>query len=99
MRPRSILVRSLPVQAGVKQSAGSLRNDTGSTRYEITFGTSRSLLVRLRQFVFYLLVAYVASMTIPVAFYGTRVGLDPSWSYAMNYFPGSDYKYGTDIVF
>jgi hypothetical protein len=55
--------------------------------------------MRLRDLTFYLLLAYLALMTLPLAFNATSTGLDPSWSYATNYFPGSVYKYGPDVIF
>src|SRR5438270_2574811 len=74
-------------------------NNPVHDRYEITLGISRPFLLRLRYLAFYLLLAYVASMTLPLVFNSTRVGLDPSWSYATNYFANSHYKYGPDIIF
>jgi len=57
------------------------------------------LLLRLRGILFCFLLAYAASFTLPLVFNSTSTGLDPSWSFASNYFPGSDYKYGPDVIF
>jgi hypothetical protein len=54
---------------------------------------------KYRDIAFYLLLAYAASMTLPLVFSSTSTGLDPSWYFATNYFAFSDYKYGPDIVF
>ena len=55
--------------------------------------------LRVTGIAFYLLLAYAASMTLPLVFNSTGTGLDPSWQFALNYFPGSDYKFGPDVIF
>src|ERR1017187_162361 len=57
------------------------------------------LLLRLRGILFCFLLAYAASITLPLVFNSTSTGLDPSWSFASNYFPGSDYNYGPAVIF
>lgn len=54
---------------------------------------------RLRGIVFYWLLAYAASMTLPLTFNSAGTGLDPSWHFALTYFPWSDYKFGPDVIF
>ena len=77
----------------------ALRTKAGPIGYEITLGVPRSLLLRAGQIAFYLLLVYTAVMTAPLIFDSIGVGLDPSWRFACNYFAGSSYKFGPDLVF
>jgi hypothetical protein len=74
-------------------------NNPVPDRHEIALGMSRHALLPLRHVAFYLLLLYAASLTLPLAFNGSSTGLDPSGSFAINYFAVSDYKYGPDIIF
>jgi hypothetical protein len=46
-----------------------------------------------------LLVIYLAWLTVPgIQLSAITPGLDPSWMYAINFIPGSDYVFGQDVV-
>jgi hypothetical protein len=94
-----MLFKSQAPNADAKKHALSLRSSSELHGYQITLGVSRSLLRRLRDATFYLLLAYLALMTLPLAFNSTSTGLDASWSFATNYLPNSVYKYGPDVIF
>ena len=66
---------------------------------EIAVRAPRVLLLRAQQAAFYALLIYAALVTAPLTFDVPDIGLDPSWRFAANVLPASQYKYGPDIVF
>src|SRR5271165_3727888 len=48
---------------------------------------------------FYCLLAYAALLLLPAFYHPLLPGLDPSWSFALNHFVHTQFKFGPDLIF